>query len=311
MVTNNRKWGSLPLNYVAIGIEVIANHMRSVLNRLNADDVAISLAAGDIPYAEESSVGKVLSTGSRSEGSLLSVVDGVLEWVVADATGDLVTVNQLKTKLSIPRVSSLNDISIVDITPNTATVSVGVNNPNVDELTVYLRYRIVGDSSWSDTVEVVSSYEEFVFELTDLTALKNYDVEVSLASSFRNNLDTRFLTAATIIPFDVTTPPSSVRIDSSQSYSIPYAISMVSVTLYSGQGGQGGQGGGGGGGGGGARVTQGPRRLESGGSGQRGADGEVGGRTSVTNGGQTYRSALGTAGVGGRGGSGGAGGLAG
>lgn len=185
-MSHHNLWGDL-IRYVAVGSEVLAVHINSLINKLNADDVSIVTAVGDIPYGAGENVGQVLSFTGSSVGDILvsGGTDGdSLVWQEVDLVEDLVSVSQFVEYLD---VDNQQDTSVSDIyfigEGLTATLMVLVNNPNSEMLTVKCRHTAIEGTSYSINLpNVVGSGEVFVFN-TIFDSLGSFGVQADLDSN--------------------------------------------------------------------------------------------------------------------------------
>ena len=96
------------------------------------------------------------------------------------------------TTLAAP---SLSGISVGSITQTSAIATVTIANPGTAQKIVYLQYRVDGTSEWSDSaLTATTDGPNATIYMTGLIADTEYEVEVSLDSSFTNVVSETFTT---------------------------------------------------------------------------------------------------------------------
>ncbi len=138
----------------------------------------------EVPSQSASSSSAVFSLSGLTAGTAYNVEASFDGAFAADKTASV--------SFTTRRAPSVSSVSTSNVTQTTATVTVTV--ADVDNSTLYLRYRESPSGAWSDTVSQTVSESSVVFSLSGLTAGATYDVQASLDGAFAADKTAMFTT---------------------------------------------------------------------------------------------------------------------
>ena len=104
----------------------------------------------------------------------------------------------------LPQDSTPAITEVVSTGPETATVSVTIDNPDSSDKTVYLRHRLASETDWAGVVpaQMITAGSTADFSLSGLAPNATYDLEASLNSAFSEGVGSAsFVQRPTLLDF--------------------------------------------------------------------------------------------------------------
>ena len=101
----------------------------------------------------------------------------------------------MKSFTTLPPDPILLGVSVGSITQTSAVATVTIANPGTTQKTIYLQYRVTGTDEWNDSaLTATTDGSSATIDMTGLTPDTQYEVQVSLDSSFTNVVSETFTT---------------------------------------------------------------------------------------------------------------------
>ena len=116
---------------------------------------------------------------------------------------------------------SISGVHVGSITQTSAKATITIANPGTAEKTVYLHYRVSGETEWSPDKTTTTTGASATLDLSDLTSKTTHEVQVSLNSEYADSRTTTFSTLS---------PDSSVSAVTIGSITQTSAVATVAIS---------------------------------------------------------------------------------